>query len=85
MTEADRLAAHADIPHALAEVAVMVCNVEGYSLRSIRGGCRRRDLFRIRRNIARRARAMGFSLPQIGRALNRDHTTIISALASPTI
>ena len=82
MTEADRLSSLADIPHALAEVTVMVCNVEGLPLRAVRADGRK--LFHVRRTIARRARAMGFSLPQIGRALNRDHTTILAALASST-
>jgi chromosomal replication initiation ATPase DnaA len=40
-------------------------------------------LVNVRRKIAWRARAEGYSLPQIGRALNRHHTTVLNLLRKP--
>lgn len=39
--------------------------------------CRTRAAVHARIEIAKRLRARGYSMPQIGRVLNRDHTTIV--------
>lgn len=51
-----------------------------YSPDEIRGPCRRADLVAARREFAFCARKMGMSLPRIGRALNRHHTTVLNLL-----
>ncbi len=78
MTEADRLAENANVPHALAELVVMLAEKYGRTIKQLRGECRDRDLVQIRKRIAREGRHRRYSFPQIGRALNRDHSTIIS-------
>ena len=83
MTEADRLSAFASVPHGLAELVVLVCNQVGRSLRSIRADGQHRDGARIRRQIALEARWQGYSYPAIGRALNRDHSTIMHLVKTP--
>ena len=80
MTEAERLSRFADIPLYLAQLVVMRVNATGYSLKFVRSGKRWDNLVDIRQSIAAEAREHEFSYPQIGRALNRDHTTIISLL-----
>ena len=48
----------------------------GVSLKDIKGPRRHKPLVAFRRDIARRAHQAGFYLAEIGRVLNRDHTTI---------
>lgn len=55
---------------------------KGYTLDEIRGRDRQADLVAIRRYAARFLRENGFSLPQIGKFLNRDHTTVINLIAN---
>ena len=78
-TEADRLARRADIPLVLAQMVVIHCNRENVTLKKLRSASRRSWLVEIRRAIAVEARPR-FSLPEIGRALNRDHTSVINLL-----
>lgn len=81
MTEADRIADNANVPHGLAELVVIYAEKHGRTVRQVRGECRDRDLVWIRKMIsreARRNRPRRYSFPQIGRALNRDHTTVCS-------
>lgn len=78
MTEADRLAENANVPHGLAELVVIWADKQGRTLRQLRGECRDGDLVWIRKMVSREARRRKFSFHQIGRALNRDHTTIVS-------
>ena len=80
MTEADRLSVHANVPLALAQLVAMHADRLGYTLRNIRDNSRPRPLVRARWQIIALARNEGFSLPVIGRAMNRDHTSIIHAL-----
>ena len=80
MTEADRLSVHANVPLALAQLVAMHADRLGYTLRNIRNDRRQRPLVRARWQIIALARNEGFSLPVIGRAMNRDHTSIIHAL-----
>lgn len=80
MSEADRISAFANVPHGLAEIVVATCSVTGHTVRAIRSDCRKRPLVIVRRKISLAARDAGFSFPQIGRALNRDHSTIIHSV-----
>lgn len=77
---AKQLAAWADVPDDLAKITVSGAKRYGLPLCAIRGDCRKRNLVVCRWYIAGRARKAGFSFPQIGRALNRDHSTIVYAL-----
>lgn len=52
----------------------------GCSADLIRGPFRTRLLVDIRMAIARELRASGLSLPEIGKAMNRNHTTVLSLL-----
>lgn len=78
--EINHLRRFADVPAALASLTVRLCHAQGYDLATIRRDGRMHDHVRVRWLIAKQARAKGFSYPQIGRALNRDHTTIITAV-----
>lgn len=49
----------------------------GCSADMVRGPFKSRLLMDIRICIARELRAMRFSLPEIGRAMNRDHTSVL--------
>jgi hypothetical protein len=78
MREADALSRFADIDPMLADLVVMEASKRNMSVLELR--LKKRDNWRTapkRRLIARKARMMGFSFPQIGKALNRDHTIII--------
>jgi hypothetical protein len=79
MTEVERLARDADIPAALARMVVEAAAAAGVSLRSFRTDDRRPHLVAERQRLILVARDRGFSLPQVGRALNRDHSTILTA------
>jgi chromosomal replication initiation ATPase DnaA len=83
MTEADRLSDYADVPHELAELVVIHANRADVGIKSLRSPDRRYSMVRIRRGIAIEARAMGYSYTKIGRALNRDHTTVIDLVRKP--
>jgi chromosomal replication initiation ATPase DnaA len=89
MTDVDRLAASAAVPEALAALVVIAANEADVPLRIFRSSSRRSRLVAGRRRVAGLGRAHGFSYWQIGRALNRDHSTVISlfgaapSLASP--
>lgn len=49
------------------------------SVGALKGSSRVQHLVDARFEVIRHARTKGFSMPAIGRALNRDHTTILSA------
>jgi hypothetical protein len=55
----------------------------GASLALLRGPSQRRALVELRRIAARYLRSRGCSLPEIGAALSRDHTTILHLLRKP--
>ena len=89
MTEAERLAHCADIPRMLADIVVMGALKHDIPIRLLRSNRRTPDLIQARWQIAAAARSIKakvgayphrFSLTQIGRALNRDHTTILHGL-----
>ena len=46
------------------------------SLAMVRGRRRRADIVKARKSIAKAVEPYGYSLTQIGRAMNRDHSTI---------
>jgi chromosomal replication initiation ATPase DnaA len=78
MTEADRLEKWAGVPRELAELVVTFSERYGFSVGQIRGPSRVSDCVWIRRSIAKiaRRRETPFSFWQIGRALNRDSSTV---------
>lgn len=65
------------VPDALRQIINEVCEQRQVSLGQLKGRSRKRPLVDARRTIAIMARAKGCSYPQIGHALNRDHTTIM--------
>lgn len=79
-TNARELAVWADVPPRLARITVRAAAAHGLTLATLRSDSRKRPLFRCRQSVATQARKEGFSFPQIGRALNRDHSTVIYAV-----
>jgi chromosomal replication initiation ATPase DnaA len=63
----------------LAEVAD-IAEDHGYTLNDILGHCRTKPLVAVRLECIKTFRDRGLSTPQIGRIMNRDHTTIVHAL-----
>lgn len=57
-----------------------VCAVYGLTEEQLLGPGRTKVYVQARRHFAHEARKLGKSLPQIGRFLNRDHTTIMNLL-----
>lgn len=76
MTEADRISEFARVDHELAELVVMGATRGGHSLRAFRGSSNAPIYVRDRQWVIRQASAK-FTSSQIGRALNRDHSTIL--------
>ena len=74
-TVAECMSAWATVPRQLAELVVTRAGEAGVNLKELRSDRRKRELVRIRRDIAIEASSK-FGLSEIGRALNRDHTTI---------
>jgi chromosomal replication initiation ATPase DnaA len=67
--------------HAALAIAAAVASEQGVSLTEIRSPGRSADLLRARQQIAVEARRVaGASLPEIGRVINRDHTTVLHCL-----
>jgi hypothetical protein len=60
-----------------------IAGAAGTTLAELRGPSTRRALVEIRRIAARYLRERGCSLPEIGAALNRDHTSILHLLRTP--
>ena len=79
MTETERLAHIADVPPDLAALVVLQANRADVSLREFRRPGRPKNLTPHKQRLAVIAREHGFSWWQIGRALNRDHSTVIHA------
>lgn len=76
MTEAPLAAAYGDRP-LVAEIARKASAISHVRLNELMGAGRTRDIARIRFAIYLAARRWGWSTPQIGRVLNRDHTTVL--------
>jgi hypothetical protein len=77
---AQRICAFANVPLPLAEYVVAVAEFKNIRVSELRSDSREMELVRTRAIIAKRARENGYTLQAIGRALNRDHTTIIHAI-----
>lgn len=77
---AQRLCAFANIPLPLAEYVASVAEIKGLQVSELRSDSRAPKLVKIRGNIAAIARQHGYTFEAIGRALNRDHTTVIHAI-----
>lgn len=80
MSEAQRISQFASVPLGLAEMVVDRALQANCPLKLLRSECFQRDIVHIRWAIAREAHEAGFSYAAIGRALNRDHTTIMHAI-----
>ncbi len=68
------------IPATLCQMVKVGASNHGFSVEDVTGPCRKRDLAVVRWKIAMAARLAGYSLTQIGWALNRDHSSILSGL-----
>lgn len=64
----------------LRELLIATCEAFGYTYQELTGPVRSKMIVSARREFARVARERGYSLPEIGRALRRHHTTILSLL-----
>lgn len=85
MTEAEQISAYASVSPEMAALVVGGAELFGFSIKKLRSPTRQRPVFRCRQWIARHARAQGHTWWEIGRALNRDHSTIIhSVRATPS-
>lgn len=68
------------VPPLLRLMVVVGARNHGISVGELRGAGVTRKLSRTRWRIAKAARIAGFSLPTIGRALNKDHTSVLHGL-----
>lgn len=82
MTDADKLAAdRMNNPRATVRaIAQEVCEWTGHSLAAVMGPSRLAHDCRVRELVCYIAHRNGMSTPQIGRALHRDHSSIVSAI-----
>jgi hypothetical protein len=77
---AEQLSAWANVPLDLAELVIEANRRrKRYGLDLLRSNTKSAGLTVVRHAIAREARARGYSYPAIGRALNRDHSSIMWA------
>jgi chromosomal replication initiation ATPase DnaA len=71
----------AQVPRAEIDAIIdLVARRHGMSIDVLRGKSRSAPLVRIRQLAMSEARDAGYSLPEIGRALNRDHTTVLHGI-----
>jgi len=70
----------ARVPEHLAILLVDLAQQECVSVRRLRGDSREARLIELRRRFAQMADEEGYSSTVIGRALNRDHTTVLHHL-----
>lgn len=83
MTQADRISQWANVPLPLALLVVnMNHSRRRCSLKRLRSACREAPVFKVRQAIAKAAVREGYSYSEIGRALNRDHSTIMYAVGA---
>jgi hypothetical protein len=78
--DADRISMWANVPHELAELVVEIAKKHKLQVSKVRSSSKTPDLVECRNEIAVKARALGYSLPLIGRAINRDHSTALYAI-----
>lgn len=81
MEPAERLAHCARVPKPLAQLVIEGAVQFGVDIGHFRGPSKKRAVAMARREIAVEARQQGYSFETIGRALNRDHSTIVYAVA----
>lgn len=74
--------ANSGTPERLIKIVCEEADQSAFALCSIRGPWRCRKVVEVRRRIAKRARMEDFTFEQIGRALNRDHSSVVSLLRS---
>ena len=72
----EQLAEWASVPRELAEIVFSKSLSHNIDVPSIRSDLKCRHMVAARREIAVEAREQSFSYPKIGRALNRDHTSV---------
>lgn len=80
MSEIVSLSQRANIPLRLAGIVAFRATCAGIGLKTLRSCDRSKHLVRLRQRIAYEARQSGFSLWQIGRAINRDHNTVMYSI-----
>lgn len=76
MNDVDRISRFAGVERGLAQLVVSAANRGGHSLQALRGESRAPDLVEARQSVIRQAFTVGFGVTEIGRALNRDHSTV---------
>lgn len=64
-------------------VLIKICDAYGISLPQLLSHRRDMTFVTARVECAKKLRAMGLSLPRIGKIMNRDHTTILYLLRDP--
>lgn len=69
-----------EVPAALREILEAVGAERGLRPEEIVEGPQTKEFVQMRRQFSMQARQKGYSLPQIGRALNRHHTSILHLL-----
>lgn len=57
-----------------------ICRENGFDIKKIRAQCRERSIVDKRRIVSKEMREIGYSYPEIGAAMHRDHTTIMNQL-----
>lgn len=71
-----------DVPVALRVMLEAIGAEQGLKPEEVVDGPQTKIFVDMRRQFCRRAREKGYSLPQIGRALNRHHTSVLHLLRS---
>ena len=77
------LRGRASIPPGVGPIAALAhyaASQTGVSVAELRGASREARVVRVRFAVVWAARGLGASTPQIGRALNRDHTTAVAGI-----
>jgi hypothetical protein len=72
--------ARRELPPSCEEALAVWCVRRGVSVDQIRGAGRAPSVVRLRQEAFAHLRDLGFSLPEIGRATRRDHTTVLYGL-----
>ena len=82
--DADLAAAVAAARRLRFTVAVeQITSAAGVTVEQMQGRGKDRELVEVRRIVAAYLRRRGCSLPEIGRVLNRDHTSVLNMLRNP--
>lgn len=65
-----------NVSHAT-QFTASICEKYGISEIALRGEGRSKNIVRARCEFSRQMRGLGYSYPEIGRMLNKDHSTIV--------